>query len=204
MHVESIVLNQSMASTARERKGATRRGNIHSSLGLQGARLLKAVIEFISKSRSLSSVVIDSVSLGPSLLLALGHALSHSCLCELVFRDVRLGYEGLRLLSPHLASCRAELMTFERCGLTDNCLLFLCSIVKAHDSFLDSLYWNSTLRRDSACDGAASLLTSAPPGGLAALDLSHNLLTLKPGHAGTEAMLSCMQQNQWLLGMLFY
>ena len=77
LYVETLKLTKSAAPTARERRVAIVRGGNYSSLNMQGAKILRAVIGFVAKCTSLKSIFIDSIYISPQLLLALASSWAH-------------------------------------------------------------------------------------------------------------------------------
>jgi hypothetical protein len=113
--------------------------------------MLRVVIEFLSKSINLQRFEMESINISPILIAALGVALTdrqqqqghlfHSLVPSrlrslpkgikfLSLRNIPLGDEGLRLLTPHLSKCRIQSLVLERCHLTDGSIPFLTSILK--------------------------------------------------------------------------
>lgn len=144
MYVETLKLTKSAAPTSRERRVAIVRGGNYSSLNMQGAKILRAVIGFVGKCTSLKSILIDSIYISPQLLLALASSWAHltgfPCpnfykvihvdLKTLAFRAVPVGDDGLRLITPHLTSATVQYLQLEDCGITDNGIPYICSILR--------------------------------------------------------------------------
>eukprot|EP00602_Paraphysomonas_sp_CaronLab_P008578 CAMPEP_0185035096 /NCGR_PEP_ID=MMETSP1103-20130426/25842_1 /TAXON_ID=36769 /ORGANISM="Paraphysomonas bandaiensis, Strain Caron Lab Isolate" /LENGTH=780 /DNA_ID=CAMNT_0027572021 /DNA_START=363 /DNA_END=2705 /DNA_ORIENTATION=- len=177
---------------------------------MEGSRLLKAVIEFVSRSRALQSLEIDSVYISPQLITQLGSAITHhqSGIRNLSFKNIPMGDEGLRLLTPHISKCHIQCLSLEKCELTDSSVPFITSIIKSQEAMQDKLFWNSTLRvypdEVQALAPAFSRATQfaeedvdSPTCGLATINLSRNVLTSR----GASMLCNVMRQNQWIQGL---
>ena len=170
-----------------------------SILNADNFRLMKAIIECISKCRALESLTISFVKVPMDLLGSLGHAIYSNpspVFRELSFQNSSLEDEGLRLLTPYLAKCRNQIIYFDHCGLTDVSCEYIASIVKAHEASMDTLYWNSTLRIDASIDDAFSAPDSY---GLQAISLRYNKITSN----GITCLAKFLKNNQWLLAINF-
>ncbi len=173
---------------------------------VQNDVLMKALIDFIHRAESLRTITFDNVKLGAEMSLHFGFALANtrSEIKVLTFQNCPLGSTGLRTLTPHISKLTTlNVLTLENCGLTDEAVAYLASIVRASESHMDQLYWNSTLRMDLDEDGNttpgldANDLGGVYFSGLVMLDVSRNMFT----GASMPALARIVKSNHWLLGL---
>lgn len=70
------MLNKTSEKSKRNRRIALSKSGTYSSLNLEGCRMLRVVIDFVSKSINLQRLEIDSIHLSPMILASLGVALT--------------------------------------------------------------------------------------------------------------------------------
>ncbi len=116
----------------------------------------------------------------------------------LSFKNTSIGADGVRSISPYLSKSKVRVLTFEKCDLTDNSMVYISSIVKAQEAVMDTVYWNSTLREDSPL-GDLDILIQAHTCGLQALNISGNSITSN----GLLLLAKALRRNQWLVGKNF-
>lgn len=201
--IETLVLNKIGGDIAHNDRGrnCVLKKCDKGAFAWNGNKLMKEVIMFITKAKKLHSIIIDSVKLPPELLPAFGNALSQTT-SELRWFSAKnsfIGDKGLKVLAPHLRKVAIQVLILERVGLTDACLAFIVSILKAQEAILDSLYWNATLRIDmtDAASIVAEDMNCLYGAGLVAVSLAGNDLT------GSEFinLSKNLSKNQWLLGL---
>ena len=167
--------------------------------------LLRALMEFISRSQVLETITFDNVKLSADILQRFGDALSAmgSKLQTLTIVNCPIGSIGLRTLTPHINKLHSlNVLTIDNCGLTNDSMMYLAAIVRASESHMDQTYWNASLRMDD--DGGL-----ASPGsdsddmrqiyysGLVMLDVSRNALTAE----SMPSLARLIKANHWLLGL---
>jgi hypothetical protein len=93
--LECIILNKTSATTKRHRKIALFKNGNYSGLNAEGCRMLRVVLEFVSKSGCLQRLEFESINMSPVIIAALGESLS----------DQQHGTHCFALLpiSPHLS-----------------------------------------------------------------------------------------------------
>lgn len=201
--IETLVLNKIGGDIAHNDKGrnCVLKKCDKGAFAWNGNKLLKEVILFITKAKKLHSIIIDSVRLPAELLQAFGNSLSQTT-SELRWFSAKnsfIGDKGLKVLAPHFRKVAIQVLILERVGLTDACLPFVVSILKAQEAILDSLYWNATLRIDmtDAASIVAEDMNCLYGAGLVAISLAGNDLT------GSDFvnLSKNLSKNQWLLGL---
>eukprot|EP01031_Cornospumella_fuschlensis_P038655 gene38655-46991_t len=127
-----------------------RRRNKNSALNSNDHKLMKELLQFVAKCQHLQMLTFHNVKLGVAFMSALGKALVSSPNSELrwlVFRKCQIGGDvGLRAITPALCALPLQVLAIEECQLTDVSWSYVHSVLKARESSLDDLYWNSTLR----------------------------------------------------------
>ena len=170
-----------------------------SILSFENNKLFRALIDCISKCHSLEALTIIGVHIPPEFLAALGNAIYQNdsrLFRSLVIKNNHLRDEGLRILTPYLAKSKIQVMILENLNLTDASCSYLASILKAQEAAMDTLYWNSTLRVDSALDDGYATTDTY---GLQALSLRGNQIT----SSGVIYIAKFLRSNQWLLSVNF-
>lgn len=182
-----------------------------SALKFDGWKLFKEITRFISRSKSLSEISFVSIVIPGEILYVIGKALSNttSVIRWLSFKSCDIdGNNGLQVLTPFLCALSLQVLGIERCGLTDESIPYVASIIKAQQHRLDDLYWNATLRIDANSakehTGGAEALEEREERtnfvyscGLVALSLYDNLFT----GSGLRALTRVLRNNNWLLGL---
>ena len=201
--IETLVLNKVGGDIAHNDRGrnCVLKKCDKGAFAWNGNKLMKEVILFIAKAKKLHSIIIDSVRLPAELLPAFGNSLSQTT-SELRWFSAKnsfIGDKGLKVLAPHFRKVAIQVLILERVGLSDACLPFLVSILKAQEAILDSLYWNATLRIDmtDAASVVAEDMNCLYGAGLVAISLAGNDLT---GSDFTN-LYKNLSKNQWLLGL---
>jgi len=172
----------------------------------KGEILLRNIMELIHHSQSLETITFDNVKLSADMLASFGTALSSTTseLKVLSLTNCPIGSTGLRTLTPHINKCVAlNALHLDGVGLSNDAMLYLTSIIRAAESRMDQLYWNSTLRMDS--DGGlaspagsdADDLTHVYNSGLVMVDVSHNAFTGE----SMPRLAQTLKSNHWLLGL---
>jgi hypothetical protein len=127
-------------SEAKKKQRKTKQGKGHqhsrsgSILNYDNAKLFRVIIECISKCDALTAVTISAVHIPTELLDSLGHAL-YSCKSNikvLTIRNTPIHDDGLRVITPHLAKTKFQLIYLDHCGLTDVSCNYLSSIIKVY------------------------------------------------------------------------
>ena len=201
--IETLVLNKVGGDIAHNDKGrnCVLKKCSKGALAWNRNKLMKEVIIFISKAKKLHSIIIDSVRIPSELLPAFGNSLSQTTseLRWLSAKNSFIGDKGLKLLSSHFRKVAFQVLILERVGLTDACLPYVVSILKAQEAILDSLYWNATLRIDitDAASLVAEDMNCLYSAGLVALSLAGNDIT----GADFLNLNKILSKNQWLLGL---
>jgi len=172
--------------------------------------LLRAIVELIKNSQSLETITFDNVKLSNDMLSSLGSALSNAVhdqpksIKALSLINCPIGSSGLRILTPHINKLIAlNTLTLDNVGLTDDAMIYLTSIIRAAESHMDQLYWNSTLRMDSGGElgspGGSDVddLSHVYYSGLVMLDLSRNAFSAEC----IARLAQILKSNHWLLGL---
>lgn len=115
----------------------------------------------------------------------------------LTIRHTNLKDDGLLVLTSSLAKCKFQIISLDRCGLSDVSCNYLASIIKAQEAMMDTQYWNSTLRIDSSLDEKEVAWPSYS--GLQVISLVGNRIT----STGIIRLAKHLRSNQWLLGLNF-
>ena len=175
--------------------------NAHRSsiLAYENFKLLRAVIDCISKCHSLEALYILGVHIPAEFLTSLGNAIYENdsrLFRSLIIKNSHLRDDGFRLLTPYLAKSKIQVIALENLHLTDESCNYLASIIKAQEAAMDTLYWNSTLRIDSALDDGYATTDTY---GLQALSLKGNQIT----SSGVMHVAKFLRSNQWLLAVNF-
>ena len=92
-----------------------------------------------------------------------------------------------------------QILAVESCSLTDLSLIYLASIIKAQESNLDALYWNSTLRLDFQDYNRQQIIeeTNSVYGkGLVGISIWGNKIT----GSRIADLMRVLKKNNWLLG----
>ena len=118
---------------------------------------------------------------------------THSDLKIFSLLDCAVSDEGLKGMCPYLAAAKVPVVRMEHCGLTDNSADYICSVVKAQEGQLDSVFWNSTLRSygngpegaAGRAPGAAARATGAA--GAVTSESRHAFISAASGSAATAA-----------------
>jgi len=201
--IETLVLNKVGGDIAHNDRGrnCVLKKCDKGAFAWNGNKLMKEVILFITKAKKLHSIIIDSVRIPAELLPAFGNSLSQTT-SELRWFSAKnsfIGDKGLKVLAPHFRKVAIQVLILERVGLTDACLPFLVSILKAQEAILDSLYWNATLRIDmtDAASIVAEDMNCLYGAGLVAISLAGNDLT----GSDFSNLNKNLSKNQWLLGL---
>ena len=201
--IETLVLNKVGGDIAHNDKGrnCVLKKCSKGALAWNRNKLMKEVIIFISKAKKLHSIIIDSIRIPAELLPAFGNSLTQTTseLRWLSAKNSFIGDKGLKLLAPHFRKVAFQVLILERVGLTDVCLPYVVSILKAQEAILDSLYWNATLRIDmtDAASLVAEDMNCLYSAGLVALSLAGNDIT----GADFLNLNKILSKNQWLLGL---
>lgn len=173
---------------------------------VQSDALMRALIDFVHNAEALESITFDNLKLGAEMALQFGFALSNtkSAIKVLTFQNCPLAGSGLRTLTPHISKLTTlNVLTLENCGLADDAIMYVASIIRANESHMDQLYWNSTLRMDSNEDGLTfpgldtDELSNVYCSGLVMLDISRNQFS----SACMTTLARIIKSNHWLLGL---
>lgn len=162
------------------------------------AKLLPAILEFISHSSKLACIEIDSILLNNNSVKSFTKSIMQSKeLKWLNLTSCSLGDSGLKILTPALCKLHLHVIILDMQELTDKSSDYLLSILKAQESKMDNCFWNSTLRNFGDDPYQYDLEDNKfVSDGLVALSLKGNLFT----NSTVSALCRNFKTNKWLLG----
>ena len=201
-HIEHIEVSRTSASQVKYRRIVNRREKSASSLNYNNSKLFKDVVQFIKTARSLRTISFQDVDIGVDVISLLSAALvgSEAPIQWLNFVRCNFGSDnGLRLLTPSIGRMHSlSVLSLEQCGLTDTSIPYVASIIKAHASQLDSLFWNSQLRLndvDVSAPDQTERANAVLGKGLVAISLFGNYIEGK----NISYLTKVLKGNYWLL-----
>eukprot|EP01036_Dinobryon_divergens_P022015 gene22015-30247_t len=155
----------------------------------------------IAEKFQLRSISFQNIEIREEIVILLSAALenSQSPIQWLSFVSCNFGRDyGLKLLTPSIGRMRSlSVLSIEQCGLTDVSIPYISSIIKAHSSQLDSLFWNSQLRVNYVEVAAQDVDNSVLGRGLVAVSLFGNLIEGE----NIDYLIKVLRDNYWLLGL---
>ena len=201
--LETFIITKTIGSHSGTWRGGTR-DNI-GALIKSRLKLYKAVMSFIEKSKSLHSVIIDGISMTNEMIEMLGSALkrSKSAIRWLSIKSSPIGNSGFKTLYSFIQDIPLQVLILENCNLSDASSPCITSIIKSQESYLDSLFWNATLRTYPSVEiRSDELLLSEEmaivhSSGLVALSIAGNSFTGKE----FKDLFKNLKRNQWFLGL---
>lgn len=200
-HIEHVIVSKTSSTQVIYRRLANSREISTSSLNWGDFKLFKELINFIHNAKSLKSLSFQNIEIREEIVILLSAALenSQSPIQWLSFVSCNFGRDyGLKLLTPSIGRMRSlSVLSIEQCGLTDVSIPYISSIIKAHSSQLDSLFWNSQLRVNYVEVAAQDVDNSVLGRGLVAVSLFGNLIEGE----NIDYLIKVLRDNYWLLGL---
>ncbi len=201
--LETFIITKTIGSHSGTWRGGTRDHN--GALVKSRLKLYKAVMSFIEKSKSLHSVIIDGISMTNEMIEMLGSALkrSKSAIRWLSIKSSPIGNSGFKTLYSFIQDIPLQVLILEHCNLSDASSPYITSIIKSQESYLDSLFWNATLRTYPSVEMRSDELLLSEEmacvhtSGLVAISIAGNSFTGKE----FKDLLKNLKRNQWFLGL---
>jgi len=201
--LETLIITKTIGSHSGTWRGGTRDHN--GALIKSRLKLFKAVMSFIEKSRSLHSVIIDGIAMTNEMVEMLGSALksSKSAIRWLSIKSSPIGNNGFKILYSYIQEIPLQVLILENCNLSDASSPYITSIIKSQESYLDSLFWNATLRTYPSVEVRSDELLLSEEmacvhtSGLVAISIAGNNFTGKD----FKDLLKNLKRNQWFLGL---
>lgn len=184
------------------------RRNVHSkdprssSLNVNSGKFFKDIVSFVASAKAVRRLSIKDVKISNEILKSLSAALISTKTplnwLSIISCDINAD-KGFRLLTPAIGGLHhLSVLSLEQCNLTDESIPYISSIIKAHSSRMDSLYWNSALRVDTMSAASFEDYESSVLGrGLVGVSLYGNRLE----GTNVSVLLKVLRDNYWLLGM---
>ena len=123
-----------------------------SALTSDHGRLLKVILSLTAGCEILESFYILSINFPTEWFETLGEAL-RACKSEnfriFGLKNVYMGDEGMKIITPFLSQSNFKVIHLENCGLTDRSTVYFVGLIKAQEALMDTLFWNCTLRLDT-------------------------------------------------------
>ena len=200
-HIEHVSIRRTSSTQVNYRRIANSREVSTSSLNGDDFKLFKELINFIHNSKSLKSLSFQNIEIREEIVFLLSAALENSLspIQWLSFVSCNFGRDyGLKLLTPSIGRMRSlSVLSIEQCGLTDVSIPYISSIIKAHSSQMDSLFWNSQLRVNYVGNAVQDVDNSVLGLGLVAVSLFGNLIEGE----NIDYLIKVLRDNYWLLGL---
>ena len=174
---------------------------VQSVLSFEKFKLFRLILQLMATCEALETVVLNNVLVSPEVIISIGDSLLN-CPSEnlriFAVRDVYFGDEGMKELTGYLRRSRLKVLCLERCGLRDASAEYIAAIIKAQEAYMDTLFWNCTLRLDTNFGDTIPQANSLPFG-VQALSVSGNGFTSK----GIFILAKHLLRNQWLQAINF-
>ena len=201
-HVEHVRICRTSSTQVNYRRNSNSRDINASSLNCGDFKLFKDLIKFIQNSKALKSLSFQNIEIKEEIVILLSSALEYcqSPIHWLSFVSCNFGGDfGMKVLTPSIGRMRSlSVLSIEQCSLTDNSIPFISSIIKAHSSTMDSLFWNTQLRSNYAGVGVPDDVDQSVLGlGLVAVSLFGNRIEGE----NIEYLIKVLRDNYWLLGL---